>query len=54
MINWVDKVSSVAIDRMPKKISPSTHAFIDYGLAAAAAGFALLYWDATKLPPRQR
>ena len=41
-MNWLDKISNVAIDRMPKKISPGTHATIDYCLAAATAGFALL------------
>lgn len=48
MTNWVEKVSSVAIDRMPKKISPGTHALIDYGLAAATAVFALLCWKRNK------
>ena len=41
-MNWVNKISSVAIDRLPKKISPGSHAMIDYGLAAATAGFGLL------------
>ena len=41
-MNWLDKISNVAIDRMPKKISPGTHAAIDYCLAAATAGYALL------------
>jgi hypothetical protein len=48
MINWTEKISSVAIDRLPKRISPSTHAIIDYGLAAATAGYALMCWKRNK------
>lgn len=41
MIRWLQKVASVGVDRMPSKISPGTHAMIDYGLAIVTAIFAI-------------
>lgn len=40
-MKWLMKLSNVAIDRMPKAISPGTHAMIDYGLAAVTVAFAI-------------
>jgi hypothetical protein len=41
MFNWLDRGSKMAIDRMPKSISPGTHVAIDYALAAGTAAFGI-------------
>jgi hypothetical protein len=40
-MKWLLKLSNVAVDRMPKRISPSTHAMIDYGFAALTLLYAI-------------
>lgn len=40
-MQWLYKLSSLAMDRMPKKISPGAHVAIDYGMAALTAGYAI-------------
>lgn len=39
MLKWLDRGSRMAIDRMPKRISPGAHTAIDYALAAATAAY---------------
>lgn len=41
-MNWLNRLSNLAIDRMPKTISPGAHASIDYAVAAAFAGYGLV------------
>lgn len=41
-MNWLDRVSNLAIDRMPKTIDAKTHAKVDYAMAAAMAGFGVM------------
>jgi hypothetical protein len=41
-MNWLNRASKLAIDRMPKTIDAKTHAKIDYAMAAAMAGFGIM------------
>lgn len=47
-MNWLNRVSDLAIDRMPKRIDPATHATIDYALAAGTAAFGLMCFRTNK------
>ena len=41
-MTWLNRVSNLAVDRLPSRISPGTHLALEYGLAAATAGFAFM------------
>ena len=41
-MTWLNRISNLAVDRLPARITPGTHLAMEYGLAAATAGFALL------------
>ncbi len=47
-MNWLEKMSNAAIDRMPKSISPQNHAMIDYMVAGATAAFAIYCFKRNK------
>lgn len=38
-MNWLEKISSSALDRMPRTITPGNHAVLDYLVAGATLGF---------------
>ncbi len=41
-MNRLNRISNMAVDRLPSTVSPGAHMAFDYGLAAATAGFACL------------
>lgn len=41
-MNWLNRISNLAVDRLPSRVSPGTHLALEYGLAAATAGFAFM------------
>jgi hypothetical protein len=44
----LDKAAKLVTNRMPKVISPRTHAIIDYAMAASFFGMAAFFWRRNK------
>ncbi len=43
-MNWISKFSGLAIERLPKKLSPKGHAIADFLVAAGAVGAAIAFF----------
>jgi hypothetical protein len=44
----LDQAARFATNKMPKVISPKTHAIIDYAMAASFFGMAAFFWRRNK------
>lgn len=47
-MNWIQTISGVAIERMPKVISPKGHAIADYAMAAGAFVAAIAFFKSKR------
>jgi hypothetical protein len=47
-MNWIQNLSGVAIDRLPKVISPKGHAIADYAMAAGAFVAAIAFFKSKR------
>lgn len=49
-MNWIQNVSGIAIEKMPKVISPKGHAIADYLVAAGAFAAAFAFFKSKNKP----